>query len=762
MIKHFRLLRNIGQFDSVDAGAAIELGGLVLIYAENGRGKTTLAAVLRSLATGDPLPISERHRFGAAHPPHVVVDCDGNMPRAMFQNHAWDHTLPQLAVFDDVFIDENVCSGLAIEVKHRQNLHELVLGAPGVALSKRLQASVSKIEEHNRALREKVGSIPDTVRQGFNVDAFCDLPEFANIDIEVEATQRALAAARERDAVASTPLFESFFLPSFDTEAIDRVLGRGLPELDAEAEATVRAHFDTLGSDGEQWVSEGMQFLTLLPNQESCPFCAQALAHSSLLAHYRAYFSAGYKTHKRTMADALATVRREHSGDIMAAFERSVRVAGERRQFWSRFCDIPEVLIDTAAVARDWNAARGGVLKALTVKLSAPLESQELSGDVRNAIVRHEAQRQRIAALSATLGAANQHVQVAQEQAAGADPKLVATDLARLRATKVRYSPDIAPLCDAYLAEKADKTRTEAERNAAKADMDEYRNNVFPRSQTAINVYLRRFNAGFRLDSVQSAIRRGGAVCTYSVVINDTAVPIADGSTRQGEASFRSTLSSGDRNTLALAFFFASLDQGSDLDNKIVVIDDPISSLDDHRALTTVQEIRRLAGLAGQLIVLSHDKRFLCRVWQGATQPVALEIVRDGEGSTLRSWNVRKDSITEHDRRDSQLRSYVARGDGDQREVARSLRPHLEAFLRVARPKNFPPGTLLGPFLNLCKQSVGRPQEILDGTTTDELARLVEYANRFHHDTNPAWETEVINDTELRNFVEGVLAFARG
>ncbi len=38
---------------------------------------------------------------------------------------------------------------------------------------------------------------------------------------------------------------------------------------------------------------------------------------------------------------------------------------------------------------------------------------------------------------------------------------------------------------------------------------------------------------------------------------------------------------------------------------------------------------------------------------------------------------------------------------------------------------------------------------------------LKEYANRFHHDTNPAWETEVINDGELRSFVQRALDFAR-
>ena len=48
MINRFQLLRNIGQFDSVDDEAEIPLAKVALIYAENGRGKTTISAILRS------------------------------------------------------------------------------------------------------------------------------------------------------------------------------------------------------------------------------------------------------------------------------------------------------------------------------------------------------------------------------------------------------------------------------------------------------------------------------------------------------------------------------------------------------------------------------------------------------------------------------------------------------------------------------------------------------------------------------------------
>lgn len=763
MIRRIRLLRNVGQFDSVDAAAQIVLGRLVLIYAENGRGKTTLAAVLRSLATGDPIPITERRRLAAAHPPHVVLDCEGGPPDAIFQNGAWNRRLLHLALFDDVFVDANIHSGLAVDARHRQNLHELVMGARGVDLSRRLQGLVDRIEQHNRALREKAAAIPDSVREGFSVDDFCALAGLPGVDAEIEATERALAAARDQDAVRTTPLFETLGLPEFDADAVDTVLQRHLPDLDAAAEAQVRTHVAKLSAGGEQWLSDGMQRLPQAGGEGTCPFCAQDLTGSALISHFRAYFSAAYRDLKQAIADALERVRRAHAGDVPAGFERAVRVAGERRAFWSRFCEIPDAGIDTAAVVRAWSAAREAVNSALTAKQAAPLERKALDQNARDAIATFDALRREIANLSDALIAANERIRVVQEQAAGANPNTIARDLARLKATKARYIPETAAACAAYLEEKEAKARTEGERDAAKSALDDYRTSAFPASQTAINVYLRRFNAGFRLDSVTSTSTRGGPACTYNVVINETPVSIGAGTPTQGEPSFRNTLSSGDRNTLALAFFFASLNQDPNLANAVVVIDDPISSLDDHRSHTTVQEVRQLSERAGQVIVLSHDKRFLCRIWNGAdpTTRVALEIARDGTGSTLRAWDVAQDSITEHDRRHSRLREFVESGTGDRRETARAIRPHLEAFLRVACPEQFPPGTLLGPFLGICRQRIGQSNQILDQATSQELGELTEYANRFHHDTNPAWETETINDAELRSFVERTLAFAR-
>ncbi|EKE07798.1 MAG: hypothetical protein ACD_17C00512G0001, partial [uncultured bacterium] len=68
MINRFTLLRNIGQYHSV--AIPHQLQKISVIYGENGRGKSTLAAILRSYATGDPLPITERKLLGVPDTPH--------------------------------------------------------------------------------------------------------------------------------------------------------------------------------------------------------------------------------------------------------------------------------------------------------------------------------------------------------------------------------------------------------------------------------------------------------------------------------------------------------------------------------------------------------------------------------------------------------------------------------------------------------------------------------------------------------------------
>lgn len=759
-VTNIQLLRNIGQFDDVSAGTRLPFNKLTLIYAENGRGKTTLSAVMHSVATGDPQLINERQRLGSQHAPHVVLErTEGQL---VFQNGAWSSVAPEIAVFDDSFVASNVCAGIEIVPEHRQNLHELILGAQGVTLNSELQGHVVNIERHNQTLRDLERAIPVAVRAGLSADEFCALQLPSDLDESIVGTERELAAARSANDVRQQSGFEAIELPSFSQEALNEILGRTLEDLEVSAALRVRDHLHALGTGAENWIEDGTNRIPTTEGRDFlCPFCAQDLSSSPIIAHYQSYFSQGYKDLKSAVSVIGTGVSRAHAGDAQAGFERAVRIAVQRRDFWQRFTPVSEIDIDTASVVSDWSAAREAVLVQLRSKAAAPFEAMALTAETISLIRAYEMKRDSVTSVSDSLLRTNASIAVVKEQAAAANVATLEGDLVRLNATRIRHSVPVSEVCEAYLVEKGAKAITEGLRDQARTNLDNYRQNIFPAYETVINEYLRRFNADFRIGSLGSVNTRGGSSCSYAVVINNNEVALVSAA---GTPSFRATLSAGDRNTLALAFFFASLEQDPPLNQKIVVVDDPMTSLDEHRSLRTVQEIRQLQARTAQIIVLSHSKPFLCALWEGcdSNERAAIRIQRNANGSTLSDWNVRQDCITEHDKRHALVTDFVSTANhATEREVAAALRPILESFARVSYADSFPPGSLLGPFIGICDQRVGAANEILNLPDITELRALVEYGNRFHHDTNAALETETINDQELLDHCRRTLTFIR-
>lgn len=767
MIEHIQLIRNVGKFDSVSPGQQKSFSSMTLIYAENGRGKTTLANLLRSLSTNNPTLIEERKRLRsgtAPHAnadPHIVVEANGQQS-FIFQNGAWQTHLPEIAIFDDHFVVENVYSGVAVDSGHKQKLHELILGAQGIALNEALKGHISKIEEHNRTLKTKEAAIPAKARGAMNVEDFCALQQNPNIDNETQQAERNLAAAKDADPINKQGEFKPLSLPAFDTAAIEAILQRDLPGLQVEATTRVKQHLEKLGKGAESWIGEGMQKIAASSDDEQrCPFCDQELKDSDIIAHYETYFSEAYTSLKQAITDIGKAIADAHKGEIQSAFERAVSEAIQNGEFWRKFSDIPAIQVDTAEIARAWKVAREPILEILRAKLASPLEKMAISEDILEAVKSYDRHREAIAELSSSLIECNNPIKAVKEKAATANVATLTADLNRLKTIKARFEPDMATHCDAYLAEKDEKKKTEGKRDKAKADLEQYRASIFTTYQQAINDYLGKFNASFRLDSVSAQNNRGGSSCTYNVLINNVSVPL----TNNNGPSFRNTMSAGDRNTLALAFFFASLDQDAGLAQKIVVIDDPMTSLDEHRSLATIQEVRGLAQRVQQVILLSHSKPFLCQVWEGAdkTARTALHMIRSGQSSsTIDTWDVTQDCVTEHDKRHALIQQYINQPDQSKaREIATALRYVLEAFLRVAYPAHFPPSKLLGPFHSECVQALAAGTPILNQTDTDELRRLLDYANKFHHETNHAYATESINDRELVNHCTRTIAFTK-
>jgi wobble nucleotide-excising tRNase len=763
MIKNIQLLRNVGLFGSYTGSNQTAFGKLTLIYAENGMGKTTLSAVFRSLSNGDPIPITERKSLASQNLPHVVIDCDGATSPAVFQNNTWSRTYPEIRIFDDRFVHENVHSGLEVSSEHRQNLHQVIIGNQGVQLARRVVELTEEISRIQTDLRTRASSFSPDILNSFSVDDFCALTPIDDIDTAITQAEHRVTAIQQAETVRTTQQFESFEPPTLDTNSVNALLQRTLADIDAQALREVQTHLQRLGHQGENWVSRGMEIINSSAQTQTCPFCNQPLSGSDLINYYRSYFGQEYNAHKVSINTHLNEVNRILGEDAFVRFNHLMTQQAERHRFWSQFLTLESFSADMTQITNAWQNLRTQILHLLRAKQEAPLESLQFDGEMTGAIQEYEALRDSTRELSRSLLETNEDIRRLKEETSAGNLATATNDLKRFRAVKARFSDSIDPLCSAFLETKIRKETAEAQKVQARDALDQHRATVFPRYQTAINEYLRKFNAGFRIVEVQAINPRGITSSTYQIEINTCRVPLEQ--RNPGEAAFKNTLSAGDRNTLALAFFFASLDQEQSLSSTILVIDDPVSSLDDGRTITTAQEIRGFVERANQVILLSHSRRALCEVWRFANHQncSALSVVLHADGSAIETWNVQQESITEYDRQHELLRRYIQGTERNIREVAKSLRHVLEGYLRVVCTEYFQPGAMVGPFIHRARELSQRGQPILPDEFIAELDAIVQYANRFHHDTNPSWDIEInnINEQALRGFVNRVLAFTK-
>ena len=761
MIECINLLRNIGQFDSVAPGAVGTFEQTNLIYADNGRGKTTLAAILRSYGTGDPNHILERIRLGSTAPPHVVLKCGVTQSTAQFNQGSWNKTLPGLLVFDDIFIEENVYSGLEIGPSQKRNLHEVIVGKPGVDLARAYKDAVERVKAANQSIQIKRKAIAAAMSHQIDVDEYCALAAHSDVDEQIESLEKELTATRNLDLIASKALLEKLWVPPLNPSGFENILRTSLQELDSAAVEQVKRHLDSIGPNGRRWIEDGLQTVDSdSPSTDACPFCAQDLARSPILTHYRAYFSLNYMNLLKQLDMALDHLQERFSDQKRLELAKSHSRLVEGHTTWSKYCDLAPISFNLEEVDARWFEVYRALSDELGKKRNSPLEARDIEPSTNTIIQSYLTAIDMVEALNAQVDSLNVAINSLKVRSKHGAQGRIRERLIRARAAKERHSPGISALCKDYLDEKQAKKLAEAAREKAKLDLDSYQTQTFPKYEGAVNRFLSCLGADFQLKAVKPKNSASGPSCSFEILVKQNSVSV--GTPKSASPSFKTVLSAGDRSSLALAFFLTSVDMHPDKNDLVVVFDDPMSSLDRCRKSATMEQIKRLNSEVKQIVVLSHNVEFLCELWDrlGGSKATGLrchEIIRSGDGSELVQWNVVKEARTLHDHRSELFRDYIKNGPRgvNLRNIAESLRPHLEHYLRVACPEFFPPGGTIGSFLIACKGG----NSGIAKATLDELEALKTYANKFHHDANPAYQTESVTDGELQGYVTRVLRF---
>lgn len=756
MLKKLLSISNVGRFSSYSAAGSVEFAKLTLIFGENGRGKSTITSILRSLQLNDGNHISERSTLPAtAGTPEVQVRHQTGS--YSFKGGAWSTAMPDIEIFDAQFINDNVFSGLTVDHEHKRNLYRIIVGEQGVLLSRKVEELDIAIRQANSDLTIKKAEIKPLIADALDIDKFVELPQFDKVDELILKKNEEISALMSAADIASKASFAEVAFPSAPGTAI---LGKTLQDLSKEADDAVKAHTLKLDKRGEQWLEQGVTYL----KNETCPFCTQSTAGINLVASYQAYFSKAYKELKEDIRQHSKGNDDRFGALALLAIQNNITGNTTLSEFWKRFFEVKLSDLPTPDTVQALKGLHTHLKERLDVKSGSPLDSVPTTPELDAALKLYADFLTKAVAYNASCKAMNEFVKVVKAKASGGNIVAATADLSKLKNAKKRHDPAVDTLCKEYLLLKLRKVGHEAEKEKAKTALDTYSSTIFTLYEGTLNDQLKLFGAEFLLANTSSNYAGGKPNSSYNITINT--VPVDVDSTF-GKPCFKSALSGGDKSCLALAFFLARLEHDPRIGDKVVVLDDPMCSLDRFRSDRTVKAIVDLVDKAKQVIVLSHDPHFLRRIWDDFSPPgnrKALYVHRIGtKESTLAEWDIVNDTRSEYLQDYFALADYLAKGvPTDMRDLARKIRVILEENLRMRFPDVFGSGQWLGDFLQAIRNSNAGDVVFPMKKNLNELDALNDFSKKFHHAENPGASKEPITDAELQNYAARTLTFLRG
>lgn len=223
------------------------------------------------------------------------------------------------------------------------------------------------------------------------------------------------------------------------------------------------------------------------------------------------------------------------------------------------------------------------------------------------------------------------------------DVESMRRQLAREREIEKRFKSEWKHWNEAYQNAKNASNDLLRQKTLKQNELNDYTKNIFKTYEKRINTLLHSLGADFEITDLTGKTdeRANEPYSDFGFLILKKRIPL---SAQQGEPCYKNTLSEGDKSTLAFAFFIATLENAPDLDRQIVVLDDPLSSLDANRREATASLLMQMSPKVNQLCVLTHKKDFYRMLFDKMPDSRTLQIKSDQKnGSRLESYNVEED-----------------------------------------------------------------------------------------------------------------------
>jgi wobble nucleotide-excising tRNase len=694
------VVRNVGVLKAFDTPNAPQLAKLTQFYARNGRGKTTLSSVLRSAASGKSDVLHGRRTFGfdANTIQATLVYGSGSVN---FANGRWTPGPATIEVFDAAFIAENLFAGEAVGLAHDRGLFGVILGGDGVKLARQQEFFNEAAKIKTARLKQAEGALNNDIPSDQSREEFFASMPSANIDAQIVQAQKDLKSIQQADRLSRLKGFGMMVIPALTVD-VEGTLSLTLQSIEETARARLAEHFKRfeLGKQGEGWIKFGLEHI----HDDTCPFCGKAdIDQAGLVTLYNQIFGETYKAHLDSIRNAGDAIGTAFGGEAQWACTTTATTNSETFMSWADFIDLESATLPNIDAAIERLKEAHAIFKGLLdAKRETPLSTISRPDEIAQG-------NEKLAETAAGFLAYNEAVTAAQAvitkrlTESSAPEAQALLKVANLIKRKNRTDAGVQSRIDGMLRAKRADERAKKMRTLVQKRLKEANADAAAHYYEKVNDFLGKFEASFRISEFSNSMSGNAGSIDYGLIVRGHEVPRGRGDIPDNIPSFRNTRSTGDKTTLAFAFFLAGLERRTDLAHRVIVFDDPMSSHDTHRQSKTVDILKNLCGRCSQMIVLSHDEHFLRQVSRrcATTPSVCYKIEGEGADNWSKASLADLDELcrSEHAHQLAKLHAFYDNRVGQASDVAPSVRKVLETHFRGAYSAYFLPNDNLGPII---------------------------------------------------------------
>ncbi|MES2315033.1 MAG: AAA family ATPase [Patescibacteria group bacterium] len=763
MIKKILKICGVGRFndfDSVKNGWNGLLEKVVLLYAENGKGKTTLTSVLRSLRDNNPGIIQQRKSIGSNTGQEVLFEGEG--VTFSYTATGWTAPYSDIEIFDTFFVNENIYSGLDITPDHKQQLHRFIVGARGVVLTseiERCKRDISELMQQNRGFEKDIERITGGL---ISFRDFLNLKPDLTIDSQLSSAENEFRTSAASNLIHSKQKYLRFeeikYIPAL--EDVKNICSTTITSIQKQFLDLVDEHKSKFSNTGEveEWLKFGLQNIT----DNNCPFCMQDLKNAGdVLESYRQYFNKEYEELISKIREVASVAGNFSVEKIQSGWERSDAINLELDGFWNQYIQLtPRPKLDISSLVilqKDFDL----INTCLKRKISEPLTTQDCSSNLKSIV---DGLNKFVGEYNIVVEKHNIQIESIRSKKIS-DPKLISENIKKIKVIQSRFTTEHIKLCDAALAVLIATKKLNEEKDAKKVELEGYTATILAQYAPKINGYLKKIGTDFMLGQSVNGRYVGASinpVAEYELFLDGELVKFENNG---HDICFEQALSEGDKNSLALAFFLARLELDPDLSKKIVVFDDPLTSHDEGRSQRTVEYLSDLVPKVKQLIVLTHNPFFACDM-KKAVQRLklnlnvkTLSISRAHSTNVIQECDFDKEISSDFVKSIYILENYLTNGtqnDDQKRQIASKIRSVIEGYLGYKFMSSLIKANNLGEMIKIIEMKPIDPQFSLFTSNAQELKELNNYSKKYHHD-NTNSRSAPINDIELKTYVQQAL-----